>query len=240
MVRVGLIPVLAVLLLCPVAGRAASLFDPPVAVQQIPPKSDDDALGELTCFWYRDFMVLAAGTDSPAPRPARIVAGARPACNAKPTAREITLDTENFSFIGRKGPFLFFGETDANGAVAFKIIDTRSGGIIYTDGFLAIPEPFRSVRIENGGLHIRYTRGLNAPCSIVKGATGCWSQLVTEGKIPPEMAQTVPSPQVCAVSYKDTPADDPSIIIYDVEVTIDEAGKARMLSHGPVKCDAMP
>ena len=68
MVRVGLIPVLAVLLLCPSFGQAASLFDPLVAEQKIPPKSNDDPLGELTCTWYRDFMVLEAGTDTPARR----------------------------------------------------------------------------------------------------------------------------------------------------------------------------
>jgi hypothetical protein len=121
------------------------------------------------------------------------------------------------------------------------VIDTLSGRTIYQDG-TAANRGFHAVSVEQGALHLRYTRGFNASCSIVADPAGCWARLIAEGKIPQAMAHALPSVQRCAASYKALQAtrDDPSIIIYDVEITVDATGKTRLLSRGVVGCEPLP
>lgn len=227
------------------AARLAALFDRPVAVQKVPPRSPDDPIGEMLCTYYPDLMLRETGTDTPAPNAATLVplpeGIPRPPCDAGYRPREITLRTEGFGLIGRKGQFLLFSATDPNGAVPFLAIEARGGRVIYTDG-TAADRGFQAVTVQNGILHLRYTRGFNASCSIVQGAAACWSKMLAEGKIPREIEQLAPSREVCAGSYaaEGAPADDPSIITYDVEMTIDPAGNAQVLSHGAVGCAPVP
>ncbi len=241
MTKFALIVVAVASLVQPMPARAADLFDPAVARQTVPAKSGADSVAESRCTWYPDLMVRETGTDTPAPAAASVIPGARPLCTRAHVAGQVALDTANYSMLGRKGRFLFFGATDPNGAVPFKILDAASGRIIYADG-TAADRGFASVQIENGGLRLKYTRGLNATCSIMQDAAACWSRLIAEGKIPRAMARTPPSPQACAASYKDMKAsvDDPSIITYDVEITVNAAGKTAVLSRGAPACGAMP
>ncbi len=237
-------PLILATLVVTAAARAdaapPAIFDPPLATQRIAAKSANDPAGELVCTTYPDLTIRESGTDTPAPNAATIIPGRHPACAAGHAAGEITLKTANFSLDGRKGRFLVFSQTDPNGAVPFMVLDIESGGrVIYTDA-TAADRGIRSAAVENGALHLRYTRGFNAPCSIVQDAAGCWVKLTAEGKVPRALA--APSPQACAAAYRAAKAgaDDPSVISYDVDMTIDPAGKTQVLSRGAVGCDAMP
>lgn len=225
-------------------NRLAAQLDRPSATRKVPPKPDADATGQIACTFYPDLMVRETGTDTPAPDAALLVrvppGSARPACDAQPPADSIMLDTENFSFIGRKSGFLLFSATDPNGAVPFLVLDAETGRLLYADG-TAADRGIRSLAVRNGTLHLRYTRGINAPCSLMQDAVGCWARLLREGKVPGTMAQA-PSAAICAASYKTTraPPDVPSIIVYDMDMTVDAAGRTQILSQGPVSCAALP
>lgn len=242
----------AIAMLLPIAAhcqdddaRVAALLDRPVAVQKQPPKSETDLVGEIQCTYYPDLMVRETGTDSPDPNAATLIplpAGStRPPCDAAQRPREITLKTEGFGFIGRKGQFLLFSAADPNGAIPFIAIEARGGRVIYTDG-TAADRSFTAIAVANDVLRLHYTRGVNASCSMLQGAAACWSKLLTEAQIPREMASSAPSPEVCKAAYaaERAPADDPSVITYDVEMTIDLAGNAQMLSRGAVGCAPLP
>ena len=235
--RAGFLAVALVLL---AGGADAAQLDRPVSVAKVPPKSADDPVGQITCTFYRDMMVRESGTDTPDPNDATLVRG-KPRCGAAHSADDVELKTEGFSLLGRKGPFLFFGATDPNGAVPFKVIDLASGRMIFEDGTPA-DHGIRTVAVEKDGLRLSYRRGFNASCSLMQNTADCWSKLVAEGKLPPDIAHAVPSPGLCAASYKadKAPADDPSIVMYDVEVRIDAAGQAKVLSHGAVSCAPVP
>jgi hypothetical protein len=221
-------------------SREAALFDRPVSVQKIPAKSDTDPVGEIMCTYYADLMIRETGTDSPAPGPATIIAGAHPACNAQQAAKAISLKTEDFSLTGRKGRFLVFGATDPNGAVAFMVIDAASGRVLYTDAELT--DGLRSVTLENGGLHLRFKRAFNGSCSILKDGAACWAKMAADGNIPHTLAQTPPPVQACAAAYRKgkVPADDPSLISYDVDMALDASGTANVTPRGAVGCAPMP
>lgn len=252
MIRAHAVPLLSVLaLLAPVAlhaedsaNREAALFDRPALVKSVPPKSGKDQSGEIRCTWYRDFMVRETGTDSPAPGAAAIVprseAGARASCTAAPAAGEVPLKTEDHSLLGKKGPFLVFDAADPYGAVPFIVIDSGSGRVIYTDG--KSTDGLKSVALAGGSLHISYKRAFNGSCPILKDAAGCWSKIAQAGNFPPRLAKSPPPVDACTASYAkgNVPADDPSMITYDVDVTIDAAGKSKINSFGTAGCDPLP
>ncbi|HEX3350967.1 MAG TPA: hypothetical protein VHS58_22975 [Acetobacteraceae bacterium] len=83
---------------------------------------------------------------------------------------------------------------------------------------------------------------MNADCSMMQNAPACWSKLIGEGKIPKSMAGSALSRTACAAHYeamKATP-DDPSVVTYDVDMTIDPTGKTQVRSLGAIACEAMP
>jgi hypothetical protein len=215
----------------------AWLFDKPVLVQKIPTKTDTGS--EITCTYYPDLMIRESGTNTPSPNNAVLIRGLQPPCN--PTAVGITLKTAAAGLTGRKGPFLLFQATDANGASAFIVIDAETGRTIYQDGLWA-DNGIHEVTVENGSLHLKFRRAVNGSCSILKEGGRCWAKFVAEGKVPRAMAQTTPPVQACAVSYQQSKVqpDDPSEIFYDVDMTLDRSGRSQVLSRGTVGCVAMP
>ena len=249
--RCAVLALAAVAMLSPAAAQSqndsqlAALFDKPEAVQKLPPKSDADPVGQIDCTYYQDLMVRETGTETPDPNAATLVplppGASRPRCKAAHRPREITLKTEGFGFVGRKGRFLLFSATDPNGAVPFIVIEAGTGRVIYSDGTSA-DRGIRAVSLENGRLHLRYTHGLNASCSMMQNAAACWSKLIAHGDVPHAMAQPVPPQQVCVRAYREdkAPAGDPSIITYDLDIIIDAAGKTEVLSRGTVGCAPVP
>jgi hypothetical protein len=226
------------------AEREAALFNHPVTVQRVPPKSPGDTFGEIRCTYYPDLMVMETGTDTPYPGSSTIIptSGGRPACSIAMAPHGVPLKTERDHLIGRTGPYLAFAAADPNGAQDFQIIDAGTGRQIFADSRRWTG--FQSVAVENGTLHFRYTRAVNGPCSIVKDGLACWAKMVKSGAIPQEMAQSPPSVQACAAAYRkgrvpDPPAA-PSMVFYDLDVTLDAAGKVRVNSRGAVGCEAVP
>ena len=63
-----------------------------------------------------------------------------------------------------------------------------------------------------------------------------------DGKIPESLARPAPNPSLCAASYKagKSPKDNPSIIAFDVETSIDASGKVATIAKGKASCDPMP
>lgn len=252
--RCGVIlPCLAALLSNPTVVRAeddfsrwATLLDQPIAVRRVTPKLSSDPLGEVRCTYYPDFMVRETGTDSPEPSPAAIIpisssSDQQPACNGLRSTREVSLKTAYFSFIGRKSRFLVFSATNPHGAASFIIVDAKSGNSVYSDSTTG--KGFRSASLEgDGALRLRFTRGVNASCSIIKDSA-CWATMAREGRIPRVLAQLPPPVQACVAEYsKDgtTPSDNPSIVAYDVDMTLDWTGIVRVNARGVVECYPMP
>jgi hypothetical protein len=229
------------------ADRETALFDHPAHVQTVKPKSDDDPVGEVICTTYADLMIRETGTDTPDPGAAsliRIAAGAkRPACSHDAAPGSLPLKTDGQSLLGRKGGFLVFSDTDPNGAVSFQVLAASDGHPMFADA--RTDKGFTAAGLKSGALHLVYRRGFNASCSMVKDAATCWAGLVSQGAIPPEMAKSPPAAKACAAAYaKDqpraAPADDPTIITYALDITVDAAGKATVNSHGAPACEPMP
>jgi hypothetical protein len=221
------------------APRLASPFDKPVSTQKIPAKPGGNGL-DLHCTYYADFMVRELH-EGPSSQDAVIVRGARPRCSAAKVPGEIALKTADHSLSGRKGPFLIFSAMDSNGSVPFVVVDVASGRTLHTDATYGNPE-FQELELGGDGMRLRYMRGINAECSIMQDARGCWAKLVAAKIIPATMAQQVPSPQVCNASYQKakSPRDNPSIVSYRTDVRVDAKAPVQVISTGPVLCDPRP
>ena len=226
------------------AASQIALLDRPLSVQRVQPKSTTRALGELRCSYYKDAMIRESGIDTPAPADATLISfapgTANPPCAATKAESELTLKTATYSFSGRKGPFLFFRATDPHGVAPFLIINAIDGQIIYNDSEYG--DGFRSISQTKSGLHLHYTRGVNGTCSIYKEGPACWAKMMTEGKIPRVMTLSQPSVQLCGAAYRrlNAPADTPSSIYYDVDVTLDRSRKVHVNSRGHASCAPVP
>jgi hypothetical protein len=223
----------------PASAAPASPFDKPLSKQQAKAKVGGNDL-DVTCTYYADFMVREL-QDGPTSENAVIVPGARPRCGAAKVPGEIALQTANLALSGRKGPFLIFSAMDPHGSVPFVVVDAKSGRTLHTDatyGSAGIQE----VEVVSDGLRMRYQRGINADCSIMQDARGCWAKLVAAKTIPASMAQAVPSPQICDASYRKekSPRDNSSIVNYRTELVVRPNGAPEVLFTGPVACNPLP
>jgi hypothetical protein len=224
--------------------REQRLFDPWSAVKTVPAKPADDPLGEITCTYYPGLMVRETGTDTPDTGAATVVAytGARPTCSKAAPAGSVTMKTQDFSLLGRKGPFLVFDAADPNGAVDFLVIAAATGKTLFTDA-KSDTGGITAASLVGGVLHLKYRRGINADCSVLQNGAACWAKLVKAGALPASLAKAPLPVQACTSAYRKgqprAPADDPSIILYDVETTVDLAGKSVVTIRGPVGCEPM-
>jgi hypothetical protein len=218
----------AVLMATPAAAQTVPDYDSPVKIVTIPASGDQDA---ITCTAYADVMVRISGTDTPDPDNALLLPPA-PCGAGKPQG--VTLASQGESLDGRKGGFLVFEDTDPNGASGFTVFDAHTGRQLFTDGMNAI----QAVTLDAGVLHVRYTRGVNATCSLFADRAGCWGKLLASGAIPHGAFAVPPS---CAAYRQGTvPADDPSVVSYDAALTLDRQGHAVVQPTGPLHCDPMP
>jgi hypothetical protein len=222
-----------------VAAAQKAPFDRPAAVEQLPPDADGI---QVACTYFSDFM-LREVFDGPASEDALLVAGAHPPCGRQSPGGGVILRTADHALVGRKGPFLVFSALDPNGAVPFIVIAAASGHVVLRDATAADPaRQFDGVSVAGGRLHLAYRRAINAPCSLLQDAEGCWQTLADVGAIPPQLAGKPPSPELCRQSYQAAHAtiDDPSILLYPTEVLIGADGKVEAKVTGAVSCEPLP
>jgi len=218
----------------------AAFLDPPEAIQQIDVEATAQGDPSLRCYFYGDYTFIETQAGSPGTGPTVMVprkpGGARPPCTASSEAGGLRLKTDNLFLIGRKGPFLFFGETDAQGAEPFFIIHVPDGRSLYADSHRS--NGFEAASVTDGTLRFRFARQYDAACSLLKEGAACWKKTMQAGHFSRAIADQAPPLAACAQSYKAAKAntDWGSVIVYDVEMTLTGDGKATVLSRGTVGC----
>ena len=224
------------------AGWPSGSLDPG-RVETLKASEGADPLPEVRCTVYADLIVRESGTESPSPDPATILRLGRsatpPACARTVPPGAVALKTADFSFVGRKGPYLFFEATDPNGAIPFMVVEAASGRTLFTDS--TKDGHVSSMAIEDGALHMRFTRGINASCSLAKGAAACWTKMARGGEISAATARLPPPDRACAASYRKAkvPANDPSVVAFEVDLRFAN-GHAESVQTGPIGCEPLP
>ena len=134
-------------------------------------------------------------------------------------------------FVGRKGDFLVFVPSDANGLEMLEVRSLKDGVRLYDN--MMVPGAFKSALVSGDQLRLAYTRGYAASCSLLENSTGCWAKMMKGGKFSRAIAQQPPPVKACQVGYANSPSKDPpgdtSVLTYDVDVTI-EPGKKGVVN----------
>jgi hypothetical protein len=227
-----------------VAADAKPNFDKPSAVLHAKGKTGDDKAGAFLCTRFPDLMLREDASDTPAPDKATLFqlgANAKPNCGPQVAGAQIQLDTEGMAFEGRKGDFLIFSLIDTNGFMPFTILDAQSGKVLFRDS-MVIKNGIAGVALDGPALQLRYRRAISGSCGLPRGGADCWSTMIHEANIPLEIGSRPAPLQACNASYRagKAPIDDPSIVSYDVTLTLAPSGNAKSVAYGNVGCEPAP
>jgi hypothetical protein len=225
------------------ANSPTSLFDTPVRTQEISlagrPGWDPDA--KLICYYYPTFMVKEFNSGTPdgdrAIVIAPVVSTTPKSCRLESIVGEHRFIAAWMTYEGAKGNFLVMTAADPNGAELFAIFDRRTRRPVYTDSSYG---DLTYIADERGALHLRYIRGLNTTCSLLKDGQACWDKTAKTTNLPAIVASAPPPVAACQATYHQVPVDDPSIITYTVDILVPMHGKAQVLSQGALGCQPMP
>ena len=189
-------------------------------------------------------MVRETGKDTPSPDKATLIpirqGAAKPACKRRPAAGAIILKTEGFALGPRKGGFLIWVLANPNGAEPFTVMSAVTGRILFTDATSPTLGLRWSARLTAGVLHLAYTRAYNAPCSLLQDARNCWAKLKAVGVVPQATSALSLIQASCRAAYKGITASDPSIVVFNTEVSVDAVGRHQTLSRGQMSCLPLP
>lgn len=216
-----------------VAGTSSALYDKPSKVIRLPLPHDPynpQAKAELTCSYYKNFAVKQVdmgeeGADQLSIIP---ITGAQPACARANVASEKVISANDWSgyFDGVKGNYVFFSAGDGtNGGMGFAVF-TAGGKKIYDD----TAKKWSAIDVTPAGLSLKYSRVYEAKCPLRAGADACWQTVkadtaLTDAKSPD--CETAYAKEIKHSPKDASIATDPSVISYDVSVSID--GNAHKL-----------
>lgn len=244
------------------AADPSALFDKPLAERHIPLPHDrynPQAKPMLSCFYYPKLMVkqedrgeigAARLSITFVPENGRI-----PACSLKPGKGEVQIDGRNVwsgYFMGVKDEFVFFTSGDgSNGGDGLAVFDIN-GTKLFSDLISGIHGVDLLSSRQSGSEHpaqarllgLNYRRTYVATCSLMQDGAQCWEQIRQltglEEANPPDCRKAY------SAAHELTPAEsweafikDNSVIEYDVEIKLDNAGtilQLRPASSGADNC----
>lgn len=202
---------------------------------------------EVTCTYYRDLVVRERGTDTPAPGPAALLRATTPPPPCSLRIAGTALATAYQSFVGRRGPYLFFQDTDPNGATAFAVFDARTRRRIVdesSESGIEAKGSLHAVTATPDLLRLTFRRALNLRCSIPADPAGCWRSIVRDprNRMPAAIARLAPPAAACARSYPPGRQEraDPSVVAYETRLTWRRDGRTQAEVLGPVGCTPLP
>ncbi len=219
------------------AGEAADPFDTPISVQRLTPKNAGPG-PEIVCTRFAD-LTIREQQDGPTSKDAGLIAKGG-TCGRGKISGEKRVKTADMYFLGRKGPALVFQQMDAQGASGFVVVDADTGAIVFRDATVGEPA-FTAASWADGQLSLSYTRGVNAPCSMLKDPAGCAAQLETQKLMSVALASRM-KPGACAASYREAsaPDDNPSILSHLAEMVLVAGQRPKRTPRGPINCSPMP
>ena len=225
--------------------KIRALFDQPREVIRtvLPPRPDDSGqMGVVRCFYYPDFTVkeLDYGEHGDlAVSVTRASSGAaEPKCGRQNDPGEVALAGGSGGYlIGVKEAFVYIVSTLGADTTPFAIYDGRTGKKLYNDQS-SLDSP-KQLSVEDGVLALTYVHGAQAGCSILLGGQTCWAQFARDAHLPQPIAKLPPPILACEAGYAASPVSSratPSVIFYEVAMTLDKKGQAKILSRGAISC----
>jgi hypothetical protein len=206
-----------------------TLFDTPAKVVRVPLPPDTlnpQSKPRVTCRYYAAFMVKEVDLGEVGADQISLLLVApkakMPACTRANVAGERVFPAAAWSgyVLGVKGPYVFLDGSDGwQGGMPFAV---------FTTGAKKLADDTRmkwsASETTPTGLTLRYRRTWEAKCSLFSAPDKCWSTIRKDtgltGAMPDCRAAYVKEQKRVPKFAKET-ADDPTVIDYDVVMTID-------------------
>ncbi len=230
--------------------RIRALFDRPMASARtvLPPRgSESGPRGVARCYAYPDFTVKEIDYGDHGDTAISVTPAApgavRPPCGKQDDQGEVVLPGGQASYlVGVKGDFVYVESAIGMNTVPFNLYDGRSGRTLYSDQ--SSSDSPKKLAVEAGVLTLAYTHGaqaegVQARCSILAGGQACWTQFARAAHLPQAIAKLPPPAAACEAGYASptlSPRAAPSVVFYDVTMTLDNKGQAKVLTRGTLTC----
>lgn len=227
------------------ARDTSGLFDAPADEKHLPLAPNPlnpQAKPELSCFYYRDFLVKQIDRGEKGAEQLSILAfaagSAKPECKEGNAASEYILDNKEWGgyFRGAKGSYVFFDADDGqNGGIGFAIFNAADGKRLFDDTAL----DFHSIQTTATGIVMRYKRVYSLPCSLVSEPASCWgkiTQAVNLDTMPPDCTASYKAEQIRSGMKAEELAPDPSVLDYEAETTLEGGQTKTARVGGDVVC----
>jgi hypothetical protein len=203
------------------AAPGPSSFDSARDHRVVPLRTDRQGFAAgVTCDTYDGFMVKVVDRGEKGAERLALVRfdprSAPPACDDAAAPGEVVLASWSGYFAGARSHYVFFHGDDGweAGSTGFAVYDVVTGKKVLEDA--AVPD-VAAARIDHvgGGLRMRYRRAWRADCSLLGDPGSCWKKIAA-------LLGLEGAPPACAGAYarEKAPQDDPSVLLYDAEVTL--------------------
>ena len=208
---------------------ANDLFDKPVKTVRVPlPKDPDNPTAKpaVACAYYPHFMVKQIdlgeiGADQLSILP---FAGSPPACAKKnaPGEKVVSADDWTGYFEGVKSDYVVFDAEDGwNDGLGFAVFNPSAKKL-----FDDVQKKWQGVAASPTSLTLHYERVYGAKCSLMSG-NSCWSAIMKDTGLTgtaPDCAAAYHAEQKRTPQFAKQVLTDPTIVDYEVSVTIDGSG----------------
>ena len=227
------------------ASTASSLFDKPLKTVRVPLPRDPDnpqSKAELSCAYYPRFVVKQIDLGEEGAYQLSIIplsGQEQPACRKDNATNEKVVSADDWTgyFDGVKGNYVFFDAEDGwNDGMGFAVF-TPEAKKIYDD----VAKKWSSAEVTPTGVALRYERVFGAKCSLQVDQATCWSQIKQATGLadatPPDCRAAYVKEQNRVPKFAKQTLSDPTIIDYDVSVTIDgTTQKTKAVTGKALRC----
>lgn len=237
-----------------IAAQISRQFEAPLLRQKTvlpkPHGAEANPHPVVRCFSYPGFAVKEidsgeAGDDSisvvPLP-PGQVLATC---AETRLPDERLLKESGGLGFLGARDRFLMLYTADPTGVFPFFVDDAHTGQVLYKDASYDGQEP-TGFTVAAGVLTLGFKRGVSGSCSVLAGSQACWARIGEEAHLP-RAIMALPAPvEACRASYarqgktQSTQTNDPSMIGYDVTLTVDRSGATHVLSRGAPDCQPSP
>jgi hypothetical protein len=218
---------------------SATAFDKPLARKTVdigPAETVPPSEKQVRCAYFPTFMVKEIDEQEVGAAQLSLLPATAPCQHANlPAERVVDIDTWSGYFAGAHGEFVVFSAGDGiEGGMGFAIVRPPDANILYS----AVAKTRLHFAAAAGGTTlVRFEAIHPGDCSVIANGAACAAAIgKAAGTAPPDIALCKRGYAATKGASRQSLASDPSVISYNVTVTLDATRATARIEGAPTAC----